>query len=192
MERAVLPIDKVLVETMMRVSRYWAWRTGYSDAVVDVEDLVQIGLLGGLKAVDRWEPGKGKFITFITPYVRGAILEYIRRARACRRQKGGGVFLGTSRFSEIVAEGADMDDLLPGTLDADSALEVEEELEAIKARRHISDRDWLVLVCRYGEGRSQKEAGEALGLTGAMISVIEKNLRERLGIRRLRRQKVGA
>lgn len=46
---------------------------------VDYEDLVQVGSLALIKAVERFDPGKNiKFITFATPTIIGEIKKYFR------------------------------------------------------------------------------------------------------------------
>jgi len=43
------------------------------------EDLEQIGYLGLIQAIERFDPGKGNtFSTFAVPYIRGEILHYLR------------------------------------------------------------------------------------------------------------------
>lgn len=43
-----------------------------------VEDLFQEGFIGLMKASERYIPGNAKFSSFAVPYIRGAILQYLR------------------------------------------------------------------------------------------------------------------
>jgi RNA polymerase sigma factor for flagellar operon FliA len=53
--------------------------TAQLPANVDREDLVSAGILGLIKAVDRFDPGRGvKFETYATSVVRGEILDSLR------------------------------------------------------------------------------------------------------------------
>src|SRR5579885_2837708 len=46
---------------------------------VDVDDLVQVGLMGLLKSADRFDPRRGvKFQTYASRRVQGAMLDYLR------------------------------------------------------------------------------------------------------------------
>ena len=46
---------------------------------VDREDLISAGILGLLKAIDRYDPSRGvKFETYATPVIRGEIMELLR------------------------------------------------------------------------------------------------------------------
>jgi|LakMenEpi03Aug12_release.lakeMendotaPanAssembly.Ray.scaffolds.fasta_scaffold32553_8 RNA polymerase sigma-B factor len=52
------------------------------DGVEVFEDLVQVGVIGLIKAVDRYNPAKGTaFSSYAVPYIRGEILHH-RRDRA--------------------------------------------------------------------------------------------------------------
>jgi RNA polymerase sigma-B factor len=52
------------------------------DGVEAFEDLVQVGVIGLIKAVDRYNPAKGTaFSSYAVPYIRGEILHH-RRDRA--------------------------------------------------------------------------------------------------------------
>ena len=60
-------------------------------AHVDVEDLVQVGLIGLLQSADRFDPDRGvKFQTYANRRVEGAMLDYLRsldwRPRSVRRR----------------------------------------------------------------------------------------------------------
>jgi RNA polymerase sigma factor for flagellar operon FliA len=60
-------------------------------AHIDVEDLVQVGLVGLLQSADRYDPSRGvKFQTYANRRVEGAMLDYLRsldwRPRSVRRR----------------------------------------------------------------------------------------------------------
>lgn len=53
--------------------------TGHLPSSVDREDLNSAGILGLIKAVDRFDPGRGvKFETYATTVVRGEVMESLR------------------------------------------------------------------------------------------------------------------
>ena len=60
-------------------------------AHVDVEDLIQVGMVGLLQSVDRYDPDRGvKFQTYANRRIEGAMLDYLRsldwRPRSVRRR----------------------------------------------------------------------------------------------------------
>ena len=60
-------------------------------AHVDVEDLIQVGMVGLLQSADRFDPERGvKFQTYANRRVEGAMLDYLRsldwRPRSVRQR----------------------------------------------------------------------------------------------------------
>ncbi len=52
---------------------------GYLPDWVDEEDLISAGIVGLIKAIDRFQPSRGvKFETYATPVIRGEIMESLR------------------------------------------------------------------------------------------------------------------
>ena len=63
------------------VARHYAANSGQ-----DQEDLRQVGLLGLLRAAERFEPNRSvPFAAFAKPHIRGAILHYLRDGAALVR-----------------------------------------------------------------------------------------------------------
>jgi RNA polymerase sigma factor for flagellar operon FliA len=64
----------------VHIVRYVVGRiTGHLPSSVDREDLNSAGVLGLIKAVDRFDPGRGvKFETYATTVVRGEVMESLR------------------------------------------------------------------------------------------------------------------
>ncbi|TYT22879.1 sigma-70 family RNA polymerase sigma factor [Dictyoglomus thermophilum] len=72
--------DKKVLEELLEVFDdliyYWASKfTSYGEPL---EDLVQIGYLGFLKAVENYDPEKGDLSTYISHYVLGEIRHHLR------------------------------------------------------------------------------------------------------------------
>lgn len=66
-----------IVEGHMNLVRYLAGK--FADRGIPVEDLIQVGAIGLINAVDRFEPVKGfKFSTFATPTIVGEIRRHFR------------------------------------------------------------------------------------------------------------------
>ena len=81
-------------------------------AHVDVEDLVQVGLVGLLQSADRYDPDRGvKFQTYANRRVEGAMLDYLRsldwRPRSVRRRSrefGQAVSAAEQRLGESASQ----------------------------------------------------------------------------------------
>jgi RNA polymerase sigma-B factor len=66
-----------LVERFIPLARDLALRYSYTDEPVD--DLIQVAALGLLKAIDRFEPGRGsKFTSYAAPTILGELKRYFR------------------------------------------------------------------------------------------------------------------
>jgi RNA polymerase sigma factor for flagellar operon FliA len=81
-----------IVDSSLPGVRYLANRIASRlPAHIDVEDLVQVGLIGLLQSADRYDPSRGvKFQTYANRRVEGAMLDYLRsldwRPRSVRRR----------------------------------------------------------------------------------------------------------
>jgi RNA polymerase sigma-B factor len=66
-----------LVTMHLPLVRHLAWR--YRDRGESVDDLVQVGTMGLIKAVDRFDPDRGfEFSTYATPTILGEIKRHFR------------------------------------------------------------------------------------------------------------------
>jgi RNA polymerase sigma-B factor len=72
-----------LVSAHMPLVRYLARR--FAGRGEPSDDLVQIGTIGLLQAIDRFEPARGlEFSTFATPNIVGEIKRHFRGSRNCK------------------------------------------------------------------------------------------------------------
>lgn len=66
-----------LIASQLNLVRSIAWK--YKDRGQNVDDLVQVGTIGLIKAIDGYDPSMGnKFATFATPTITGEIRRYFR------------------------------------------------------------------------------------------------------------------
>src|SRR4051794_16373874 len=72
-----LAARRELVERFLPLARDLALRYAYTDEPLD--DLVQVASLGLLKAIDRYEPGRGtKFTSYAVPTILGELKRHFR------------------------------------------------------------------------------------------------------------------
>ena len=111
----------------------------------DLDDLVQIGVLGLISAAARYKPWRGvPFQTFARHRIRGAILDALRR-----------------RHAKSLEDEDDVADVRAGP---DEIAEMRERSDAVdRAIEHLPPRQARVIELRYGEGLTQAAAGERLG-----------------------------
>ncbi len=68
-----------MMEYLPQVKRIVNRMAVHLPATVDVEDLYNVGVIGLIQAIDRYEPDRdNKFITYATHRIRGAVLSELR------------------------------------------------------------------------------------------------------------------
>jgi len=76
-----------IVNKHLDLARKIAWH--YHDRVngiVEIEDLIQIGIVGLLEAINRYQDrGKDAFISYASVRIKGAIVDYLRRQSGINR-----------------------------------------------------------------------------------------------------------
>ena len=131
-----------------------------SDLNIDVDDLVQEGSIGLLRAVDGFDPArKLKFLTYAAPFIRNAMTDLVRDAfsRYEQRMVDSENGLGLQKVR--------LDEVLPGEerllrmeavadIAAKSPEQVYEEKETLRelyeGLGQISEREQTYLLYRYG------------------------------------------
>ena len=156
---------------------------------IDPEDLSQIGLIGLIEAVDKFDGGKGfRVITYAKWWIRKEIEE---AAGKTRKESS------TTPFSRLVKNEPDFDEeAFISSLDDNSENPVEEECieneklyRVRKALNELSGRDSDIINRHYGfDGREEEsfnDIAESYGLSKARIHQLEQaafnSLRSELG-----------
>jgi RNA polymerase sigma factor (sigma-70 family) len=149
-------------------------RERHTNSLMDFDDLVSEGTFGLIHALERYDPALGAtFGTYATHCIVGRIREAHRKNfREYRQAKLRGLIPPTtvSLDAPINDDGLTLGDLLAGK--AVTELEIVEHMDLVKfwkgvmQRLHPAPKRALRLMLR---GLSQKEAAEALGVTGAAV-----------------------
>lgn len=171
-----------LIEHNLRLVAHIARK--YSAPGHDSDDLISIGSIGLIKAVDTYRPGMGtQLSTYAARCVENEVLMCLRSSRKLARDVSLQEPIGTDR------EGNDI--MIMDVLGTDGA-EVEEQahthMEMARAVRHmdrlLSPRERTVLEMRYGlrdgRPRAQHEVAATLGISRSYVSRIEKRALERV------------
>ena len=158
----------------------------YESSGVPPEDLVSIGTIGLIKAVNTFTPARNiKLATYASRCIGNEILMYLRKASS-RRQEA-------SIDEPLNVDGDGNELLLSDVLGTDEnqvGQRLEQDAERATLRRSVarlSARERQIMELRFGlvDGveRTQKEAADAIGISQSYISLLEKRI-----IRDLRRQ----
>ena len=151
----------------------------YESSGVPAEDLISIGTIGLIKAVNTFTPERSiKLATYASRCIGNEILMYLRKI-AGRRQE-------TSIDEPLNVDGDGNELLLSDILGSDEnqiSQRLEQDAERAVLRRAVaalSARERQIMELRFGltDGveRTQKEAADALGISQSYISRLEKRI----------------
>lgn len=170
-----------LIEHNLRLVVFLAKK--YENTKVDLEDLVSIGTIGLIKAINTYSMDKNiKLATYASRCIDNEILMYLRKNKKVKTE----VSFDESLSFDVDGNELHLEDIL-GT-DADIVTKNIEEnndkkimLEEIS---RLNSRDREIMMMRYGllgyEEKTQKEVAEILGISQSYISRIEKKVIKRL------------
>lgn len=174
-------VRSVLIERNLRLVVYIARK--FENTGVGVEDLISIGTIGLIKAVNTFDPDKKiKLATYASRCIENEILMYLRRNSKVRSE------ISFDEPLNIDWDGNEL--LLSDILGTDNDLiyhyiedEVDKELLTL-AMRKLTNREKKIMELRfglYGGGeRTQKEVADMLGISQSYISRLEKRIIKRL------------
>ncbi|MBC7105513.1 MAG: RNA polymerase sporulation sigma factor SigE [Firmicutes bacterium] len=184
LERGDGAVRSVLIERNLRLVVYIARK--FENTGVGVEDLVSIGTIGLIKAVNTFDPRKKiKLATYASRCIENEILMYLRRNSKNRSEVS---------FDEPLNIDFDGNELLLSDVlgtEGDIIYKcIEEEVERSLlhlALGKLSGRERKIMELRFGlnDGveKTQKEVADLLGISQSYISRLEKRI-----IKRLRRE----
>lgn len=176
-----IDVRSLLIEHNLRLVVYIAKK--FENTNVNVEDLISIGTIGLIKAINTFAPNKNiKLATYASRCIENEILMYLRKSS---RQKT------EVSFDEPLKADWDGNELLLSDVlssDADEVsrdIEEESEMEMLYAAiSKLSARERKIMDLRFGfsggEERTQKEVADMLGISQSYISRLEKRIIGRL------------
>lgn len=174
-------VKGTLIERNLRLVVYIARK--FENTGVGIEDLVSIGTIGLIKAVNTFDPGKKiKLATYASRCIENEILMHLRRNSKTRTEVS---------FDEPLNIDLDGNELLlsdvMGTEYDIIYKSLEEEVDKkllVYAMGKLSNREKRIMDLRFGlrDGveKTQKEVADMLGISQSYISRLEKRIIKRL------------
>ncbi|MGI5898667.1 MAG: RNA polymerase sporulation sigma factor SigE [Christensenellales bacterium] len=170
-----------LIEHNLRLVVYIAKK--FESTPVGIEDLVSIGAIGLIKAVNTFDPEKKiKLATYASRCIENEILMYLRRNNKLRFE------VSFEEPLNIDWDGNEL--LLSDILGTDpnlvsSGIESEVEKSLLRdALSQLSEREQRIMRLRFGligeTERTQKEIADMMGISQSYISRLEKRIMKRL------------
>ena len=166
-----------LVEHNLRLVVYIAKK--FEGAGADGDDLVSVGTIGLIKAIDSFRPDKNiKLATYASRCIENEILMYLRRLSRIRQEISFDEPLNTDwEGNELL-----LSDVMGTDADAVySDIEGGVERELLKnSLSRLSAREQKIMRMHFGlDGReemTQKDVADALGISQSYISRLEKKI----------------
>ena len=170
-----------LIQHNLRLVVYIAKK--FDNTSVDPDDLISIGTIGLIKAVNSFRMDKNiKLATYASRCIENEILMYLRRTSKLRTEIS---------FDEPLNTDFDGNELLLSDVLGLSAETVYGELEGEAERQQLKDaleklteRERKIMYLRFGlfggEEMTQKDVADLLGISQSYISRLEKKIIARL------------
>lgn len=147
------------------------------------EDLVSVGTIGLVKAVDSFNVGNGaRFATYGAKCIQNEILMYFRAQKKLANE------VSINETIDIDKDGNPLSYIDVISSEESICEEVDTALRSAQALRYVenilSDRERKIIVLRYGlwgrEPMPQREVADMLGISRSYVSRIEKGALEKL------------
>ncbi|WP_077622098.1 RNA polymerase sporulation sigma factor SigE [Sediminibacillus massiliensis] len=171
----------MLIERNLRLVVYIARK--FENTGINIEDLISIGTIGLIKAVNTFNPEKKiKLATYASRCIENEILMYLRRNNKLKTEIS---------FDEPLNIDWDGNELLLsdvlGTEEDITTKDLEADVDKSllrKALEQLNDREKQIMELRFGlvgeEEKTQKDVADMLGISQSYISRLEKKIISRL------------
>lgn len=170
-----------LIERNLRLVVYIARK--FENTGINVEDLISIGTIGLIKAINTFNPNKNiKLATYASRCIENEILMYLRKNQNAKTE------ISIDEPLNVDWDGNEL--LLSDVLGTDNDVtyqsiekEVDIKLLAI-AMEKLTKRERDIICMRFGlcgnKERTQKEVADIMGISQSYISRLEKRIIKRL------------
>ncbi|WP_407268052.1 RNA polymerase sporulation sigma factor SigE [Radiobacillus sp. PE A8.2] len=171
----------MLIERNLRLVVYIARK--FENTGINIEDLISIGTIGLIKAVNTFNPEKKiKLATYASRCIENEILMYLRRNNKLKSE------ISFDEPLNIDWDGNEL--LLSDVLGTDEDVTTKDLESSVdknllrKALEQLNDREKQIMELRFGligeEEKTQKDVADMLGISQSYISRLEKKIIRRL------------
>lgn len=176
-----MSVKATLIERNLRLVVYIARK--FENTGIYVEDLISIGTIGLIKAINTFKPDKNiKLATYASRCIENEILMYLRKNSNMRSE------ISIDEPLNVDWDGNEL--LLSDILGTDNDVickNIEDEVDKAllaDALGKLNPREQQIMQMRFGLGRekekTQKEVADILGISQSYISRLEKRIINRL------------
>ena len=171
---------KILISHNLRLVAHIVKK--YSNSTKDADDLISVGAIGLIKAINSYSPDKNtQLSTYAARCIENEILMLFRMQKKHQGTVSLEESLGIdSDNSEVILSDV-LSDIEPDVMEqVEQNILTEKLLNIIKSS--LSSREYKILVMRYGIGGTvaytQREVAKKLGISRSYISRLEKKALE--------------
>ena len=169
-----------LIEHNLRLVLYIAKK--FETPKTELEDLVSVGAIGLVKAVDSFKPDKNiKLATYASRCIENEILMHLRKVNKTLNE------VSLDEPLSVDDEGSELiiADILPSSNDNYQEVEFEDQKKfLLNTLSTLSPREKNIMVMRYGlngqDELTQKEVADLLNISQSYISRLEKKILKKL------------
>ena len=169
-----------LIEHNLRLVLYIAKK--FESQKAELEDLVSVGAIGLVKAVDSFKADKNiKLATYASRCIENEILMYLRKVNKTLNE------ISLDEPLSVDDEGSELviSDILPSSEDGYQEVENDDQKKfLLNTLSQLSNRERDIMIMRYGlygqDELTQKEVADLLNISQSYISRLEKKILKKL------------
>ncbi len=173
--------DKLILHNLRLVAHIVKkYYTGYKDQ----EDLISIGTIGLIKAIDSFRPDSGaRFATYAGKCLQNEILMHFRSQKKLQNETS------INDAVDVDKDGKELTYLDIISCDDDIVDEIDKRMKLEAARRAVdnvlTEKERMIIVLRYGldgggDSLTQREVADKLGISRSYVSRLEKAALEKI------------
>lgn len=172
---------EILIERNLRLVAHIAKK--YQNVDEDMEDLISIGCIGLIKAVDTFDAGKGRLATYACRCIDNELLMLLRGKKKVSREVSLFEPIGQDKEGNEIHLVDVIEQQQPDIVDR---MEIANNIRTLLRliNECLTEREKEILILRYGLGgmpeATQSEIGVKLGISRSYVSRIEKKALNKL------------
>ncbi len=171
----------VLIERNLRLVAHIAKK--YQNAEEEMEDLISIGCIGLIKAIDTFNAGKGKLSTYACRCIDNELLMLLRSKKKTSREVSLFEPIGQDKEGNEIHL---VDVIEQQQIDIVDQIELKNNIMKLfdSLEKCLDEREKDIIIMRYGlngaREKTQSEIGAYLGISRSYVSRIEKKSLKKL------------
>lgn len=172
---------EILIERNLRLVAHIAKK--YQNVDEEMEDLISVGCIGLIKAIDTFDAGKGRLATYACRCIDNELLMLLRSKKKCSREVSLFEPIGQDKEGNEIHLVDVIEQQQPDIIEC---MELGKNVRRLQVllENCLTEREKQILIMRYGlqgqQETTQSEIGALLGISRSYVSRIEKKAIQKL------------